>query len=101
PEDGVIDYVLRSEGDTECNLIMPAGGSVNPSSHETVDNKQHYLYQEGKAVFKKATESMADISVEIMQRNNLYAEDVAWLVPHQANKRIIEATARRMNVDMS
>lgn len=97
---GIIDYCLKTEGDTGHNLIIPAGGSAKPASHETVDAKEHYLYQEGKTVFKKATESMADISVEVMKRNNLSSEDVAWLVPHQANKRIIEATARRMGVGM-
>jgi 3-oxoacyl-[acyl-carrier-protein] synthase-3 len=99
-ETGIIDYVLKTEGDTNHNLIVPAGGSAKPASHETIDNKEHYLYQEGRMVFKKATESMADITVEVMQRNNLNADDVAWLVPHQANKRIIEATARRAGVSM-
>lgn len=97
---GIIDYTLKTEGDVNHNLIIPAGGSAKPTTHETVDAKEHYLYQEGKTVFKKATESMADISVEVMERNNLTADDVAWLVPHQANKRIIEATARRMGVGM-
>lgn len=99
-ETGIIDYVLKTEGDTNHNLIVPAGGSAKPASHETIDNKEHFLYQEGKMVFKKATESMADITVEVMERNNLNAENVAWLVPHQANKRIIEATARRAGVSM-
>lgn len=99
-ETGLMDYVLRSEGDVNHNLIIPGGGSAKPASHETVDNKDHYIYQEGRTVFKKATESMADISVEVMKRNGLEADDVAWLVPHQANKRIIEATARRMGVSM-
>jgi 3-oxoacyl-[acyl-carrier-protein] synthase-3 len=99
-QSGIIDYVLKTEGDTDHNLILPAGGSAKPASHETVDKKEHFLYQEGRAVFKKATESMADISAEVMLRNDLKAEDVAWLVPHQANKRIIEATARRMGLPM-
>lgn len=99
-ETGIIDYSLKTEGDTNHNLIIPAGGSAKPASHETVDNKEHFLYQEGRMVFKKATESMADITVEVMERNGLKAEDVAWLVPHQANKRIIEATAKRAGVSM-
>jgi 3-oxoacyl-[acyl-carrier-protein] synthase-3 len=80
-------------------LYQPAGGSLNPATTETVENKLHYLRQDGRAVFKKATEGMADVSLEIMERNNLSASDVAWLVPHQANLRIIAATARRMGID--
>jgi 3-oxoacyl-[acyl-carrier-protein] synthase-3 len=75
-----------------------AGGSYMPASHKTVDNKQHFIFQDGQPVFKKAVVSMADVSYEIMEKNNLSADDVAWLVPHQANKRIIDATARRMGV---
>jgi 3-oxoacyl-[acyl-carrier-protein] synthase-3 len=77
---------------------MKAGGSANPASHETVDAKEHYAYQEGQAVFKFAVTNMADVAAEIMERNQLTADDVAWLVPHQANKRIIDATANRMGV---
>ena len=98
-EPGIVDYVQYSEGDEECVLYQPAGGSMNPASEETVKNKMHYIKQEGRAVFKKATEGMADVSLEIMERNNLSSEDVAWLVPHQANLRIINATARRMGLD--
>ncbi|MEX0845667.1 MAG: beta-ketoacyl-ACP synthase III [Balneolaceae bacterium] len=95
---GIIDQKHYVEGDTECSLYQPAGGSRNPSTVETVNNKQHYLRQDGRAVFKKATMGMADVSLEIMKRNNLEADDVAWLVPHQANLRIIDATARRMGL---
>ena len=77
---------------------MKAGGSAFPASHETIDAKKHYVFQEGQSVFKAAVTSMADVSEEIMKRNNLTADDVAWLVPHQANQRIIDATARRMGV---
>ncbi|MEX0721852.1 MAG: beta-ketoacyl-ACP synthase III [Balneolaceae bacterium] len=97
-ETGIIDYRHYTDGDLECSLVQPAGGSMNPATAETVKNKQHFLKQDGKAVFKKATMGMADVSLEIMQRNNLKAEDVAWLVPHQANLRIIDATARRMGL---
>lgn len=95
---GVIDSILRVDGSGRKYLHQKAGGSVKPPTHETVDNKEHYVYQEGQAVFKFAVKGMADISAEIMERNNLKGDDVAWLVPHQANKRIIEATANRMGV---
>ncbi|NBC65237.1 MAG: beta-ketoacyl-ACP synthase III [Bacteroidetes bacterium] len=97
-EDGIIDFVQHTDGDEECLLYQPAGGSLNPASEETVKNRMHYIRQDGRAVFKKATEGMADVSLEIMERNNLSADDVAWLVPHQANQRIISATARRMGL---
>ncbi|MDZ7720895.1 MAG: beta-ketoacyl-ACP synthase III [Balneolaceae bacterium] len=96
--DGIIDYVQHTNGDEECLLYQPAGGSINPASEETVKNKLHFLRQDGRVVFKKATEGMADVSLEIMERNNLSGDDVTWLVPHQANKRIISATARRMGL---
>ncbi|MCI5058844.1 MAG: ketoacyl-ACP synthase III [Flavobacteriales bacterium] len=98
---GIIDARLYSDGNGEKHLHQKAGGSRRPPSLETVKNKEHYVYQEGAAVFKHAVVSMADVSEEIMTRNNLSAEDVAWLVPHQANKRIIDATARRMGLDAS
>jgi 3-oxoacyl-[acyl-carrier-protein] synthase III len=98
-KNGIIDYVHHTEGDEACMLYQPAGGSLNPATAETVANKMHFLRQDGKSVFKKATEGMADVSLEIMERNNLTAEDIAWLVPHQANMRIIDATARRMGLD--
>ena len=95
---GIMDYILRSDGSGGEFLKMKAGGSLHPASHETVDAREHYVYQDGQPVFKKAVKSMADVSEEIMQKNNLTADDVAWLVPHQANKRIIDATSRRMGV---
>lgn len=96
---GLMDYILHADGSGLQYLHMKAGGSVRPPSHETVDNKEHFVYQEGQTVFKYAVSKMADVSVEIMKRNNLSANDVAWLVPHQANMRIIEATARRMGIE--
>lgn len=98
-ETGIIDYIHRSEGDTNLALYQPAGGSKNPASEETVKERLHYAKQDGRTVFKKATVGMADISAEIMENNNLSADDVAWLVPHQANLRIIDATANRMGLD--
>ena len=77
---------------------MKAGGSRKPATHETIDNREHYVFQEGSAVFKFAVTNMADVSAEIMEKNNLTGEDVKFLVPHQANKRIIDATARRMEI---
>jgi 3-oxoacyl-[acyl-carrier-protein] synthase III len=95
---GIIDSILRTDGSGRVFLHQKAGGSARPASIETVMNKEHYVYQEGKSVFKFAVKNMADVSAEIMARNNLTAEDVAWLVPHQANKRIIDATAERMQL---
>jgi len=95
---GVYDAILRSDGSGRVHLHQKAGGSVKPASHDTVDAREHYVYQEGQAVFKFAVTNMADVSVEIMEKNNLKSEDVNWLVPHQANMRIIEATARRMGI---
>lgn len=95
---GVLDAVLRSNGAGRVHLHQKAGGSAKPASIETVMNKEHYIYQEGQQVFKFAVKNMADVSAEIMERNSLTAEDVAWLVPHQANMRIITATADRMEL---
>lgn len=95
---GVIDSILRSDGSGRVHLHQKAGGSVKPASHETVEAKEHYVYQEGQAVFKFAVTNMAEVSAEIMDKNNLKSDDIAWLVPHQANKRIIDATAQRMGV---
>ncbi len=95
---GLIDQIHYTEGDVQCSLYQHAGGSRNPATKETVEKKQHYISQDGRAVFKKATMGMADVSLEIMQKNNLDPEDVAWLVPHQANLRIIDATANRMGL---
>ena len=92
---GIIDSVLKSDGSGVCFLKQEAGGSVKPTSHETIDAREHYLYQEGQAVFKFAVTNMADVAAEVMDRNALKADDIAWLVPHQANKRIIDATATR------
>ncbi len=95
---GIMDAILQSDGSGRIHLHMKAGGSLKPPSHETVDAKEHFIYQEGQPVFKFAVTRMADVSAEIMERNNLKAEDISWLVPHQANMRIIDATARRMGV---
>jgi 3-oxoacyl-[acyl-carrier-protein] synthase III len=97
-EEGIIDFVLHTDGAGAQYLNCPAGGSVNPASHETVDKKMHYAFQDGQPVFKHAVSKMADVSVEIMERNNLKSEDINWLVPHQANKRIVDATANRMGL---
>jgi len=98
---GLQDEILRSDGIGRDYLKIEAGGSILPASHETVDNKQHYVFQDGKTVFKYAVSNMADVSEKIMQQNNLSHDDVNWLVAHQANKRIIDATAHRMGVDES
>ncbi|MFM6976681.1 MAG: beta-ketoacyl-ACP synthase III [Sphingobacteriaceae bacterium] len=95
---GVMDAILKSDGSGSPFLHQKAGGSAKPASHETVDAKEHFAYQEGQAVFKFAVTNMADVAAEIMERNQLTADDVTWLVPHQANKRIIDATANRMGV---
>ncbi len=95
---GLQDYILGVDGSGKNALYMKGGGSLYPPTHETVDNKMHYLYQDGKAVFKVAVKGMADVSYELMQKNNLTAEDVTYLVPHQANLRIINATAERMGL---
>lgn len=96
---GIIDSLLLSDGAGLPHLHQKAGGSVKPASHETVDAREHFIYQEGQYVFKWAVSKMADASVELMERNGLTHEDVAWFVPHQANMRIIEAVARRMCLD--
>lgn len=95
---GIMDSILKSDGAGRQFLHMKAGGSVKPATVETVLAKEHYVYQEGQAVFKFAVKGMADVSYELLQRNNLTADDIAWLVPHQANLRIIDATASRMNL---
>ena len=95
---GVLDSLLKSDGSGSQYLHMKAGGSVKPSTVETVLAKEHFVYQEGQAVFKFAVKGMADVSFELMERNNLTADDIAWLVPHQANLRIIDATANRMGL---
>ncbi|WP_370087333.1 beta-ketoacyl-ACP synthase III [Ekhidna sp.] len=95
---GIKDSVLKSDGSGEPFLHMKAGGSRRPATEETVKNREHFAYQEGSTVFKFAVKNMADVAAQVMERNNLTAEDVAYLVPHQANKRIIDATANRMGV---
>ena len=95
---GVQDAILRSDGSGSEFLHMKAGGSAKPATYETVEAKEHSVWQDGQTVFKAAVTSMADVSEEIMKKNNLSANDVSWLVPHQANQRIIDATARRMGV---
>ena len=95
---GVQDSILKSDGSGRNFLHMKAGGSARPASYQTIDNKEHYVFQDGQPVFKAAVKGMADVSEQIMKRNNLQSDDVDWLIPHQANKRIIDATARRMGV---
>jgi 3-oxoacyl-[acyl-carrier-protein] synthase-3 len=95
---GIQDFILRSDGSGVDFLVQPAGGSLNPPTHETVENRMHFVKQEGKQVFKFAVTNMAEVSAEIMDKNNLSSEDVDWLVPHQANLRIIDATADRMGL---
>ena len=95
---GIMDYIFHTDGSGRKYLHLKAGGSIKPASHETVDAKEHFIYQEGQSVFKFAVVNMANVAVEIMERNNLKSEDIAWLVPHQANLRIIDATGRRMGL---
>ena len=101
PDSGILDHILHCNGAGEQVLHMRGGGSLNPATHETVDKRMHYLYQDGKAVFKVAVVGMADISAEIVERNNLTGKDIDWLVPHQANLRIIDATASRLGLEKS
>jgi 3-oxoacyl-[acyl-carrier-protein] synthase-3 len=95
---GILDSILRSDGSGANYLHQKAGGSLRPSSMETVAAKEHYIYQDGQPVFKFAVKGMADVSAELLEKNNLTGNDIAWLVPHQANKRIIDATANRMGL---
>ncbi len=96
---GVIDSVLHSDGSGRQFLHQKAGGSMKPPTHETVDAREHYVYQDGKVVFKFAVTNMADVTQQVIEQNNLQSEDIDWLVPHQANLRIIDATANRINLD--
>jgi 3-oxoacyl-[acyl-carrier-protein] synthase-3 len=98
---GVMDFLLKSDGSGRNFLYQKAGGSLNPSSHRSVDAREHFVHQEGKTVFKFAVTGMADVAAEIMERNGLTADDIAWLVPHQANKRIIDATRDRAGLPES
>ncbi|MCT4624404.1 MAG: ketoacyl-ACP synthase III, partial [Schleiferiaceae bacterium] len=95
---GIVDEMLHTQGFGRKHLHQKAGGSCKPASHETVDAREHFIYQEGNHVFKHAVSNMADVSVEMMEKHNMSADDLAWLVPHQANNRIIEATAKRMGL---
>ncbi len=95
---GLIDEILHTDGMGRKHLHQKAGGSVKPASHESIDAREHYVYQEGQAVFKHAVKRMADVSVEMMEKHGLTSDTLAWLVPHQANLRIIDATASRMNL---
>jgi 3-oxoacyl-[acyl-carrier-protein] synthase-3 len=99
-EYGIMDSVLKSDPIGKDLIYMKAGGSKYPASHVSIENREHYFVQDGKSVFKYAVTRMADVAGEIMKRNNLHGDEVAWLVPHQANRRIIEATAKRMNIGM-
>lgn len=99
-ESGIMDHIFRSDGSGHIHLHMKAGGSAYPPTHENIDAREHYVYQEGQAVFKHAVKNMADVAAEVIERNNLNNNDIAWLVPHQANMRIIEATANRSRVPM-
>lgn len=97
-ETGIIDHMLHSDGSGKKHLHMKAGGSEKPASQDTVDAREHFIYQEGQSVFKFAVSKMADTSVEMMEKHNIKSEELAWLVPHQANMRIIEAVAKRMGI---
>ena len=101
PSSGILDHILYADGSGGKVLYMKGGGSLHPATHETVDKGMHFLYQDGKAVFKVAVIGMAEVSAEIMQRHGLTGKDVDWLVPHQANLRIIDACAERMGLDKS
>lgn len=98
---GVMDHILKTDGIGRKWLYQKAGGSKYPASHETVENHDHFIYQEGRQVFKYAVERMADVSVEMMNKHNIAPEELAWFVPHQANMRIIKATAQRMGIEES
>jgi 3-oxoacyl-[acyl-carrier-protein] synthase-3 len=97
---GILDSIMRIDGEGGKYLRQPGGGSLHPSTFETVEKKMHFVHQDGRAVFIAAVKGMADVSAEIMEKNNLKSEDVAYLVPHQANLRIISATAERMGITM-
>ena len=99
--EGIIDFLNDVDGSGGCNLYMPAGGSLHPSSHETVEKRMHYVHQEGAQVFKYAVRRMSELAVEILERNGLTSRDLALVVPHQANLRIIRAMQERLGVDDS
>lgn len=98
---GVIDHINRVDGAGAQYLQIKSGGSLRPATHESIDNDEHFVYQEGQTVFKTAVSNMADIAVEMMQKHQVSAQDLSWLVPHQANMRIIDAVGRRMGIDKS
>ncbi len=100
-EFGIMDHLFHTDGSGRKYLHLKAGGSIRPASHETIDAGEHFIYQEGQSVFKFAVSNMADVAARIMEKNNLKPDDIAWLVPHQANLRIIDATGRRMGIDAS
>lgn len=95
---GIQDTLLYSDGAGRAYLHLKAGGSLLPASHDTINARQHYVFQDGQPVYRYAVKCMADVAAEVMERNQLSADDIAWLVPHQANKRIIDATAKRMGI---
>ncbi|MEJ2635894.1 MAG: ketoacyl-ACP synthase III [Calditrichia bacterium] len=99
PEYGILDFIMKSDGSGSKYLYMLGGGSLHPATHETVDKKMHYIYQDGRAVFKFAVSGMADITEEIVKKHNIESENIKLLIPHQANLRIIDATARRLKLD--
>ncbi|MDR1436680.1 MAG: ketoacyl-ACP synthase III [Candidatus Symbiothrix sp.] len=99
-ETGLIDSIMHSDGNSTDYLILPAGGSFSPASYETIDKRLHYIYQDGKVVFKRAVTCMADVCTELSGRNHLAIEDIDWIVPHQANLRIIDAVANRMDIPL-
>ena len=96
---GIEDFILHLDGSGAESLSIEAGGSIYPASHETVDKKMHYIYQDGRTVFKHAVVGMADVSAKIVERNNISDNDIRFLIPHQANFRIIDATAKKIGLD--
>jgi len=98
---GIMDSILHSDGNSLESLHMFGGGSINPASHETVDNRMHYIWQDGKVVFKRAVTEMSNACTEVMKRNHLSIDDIAWIIPHQANIRIINAVADRLDIPMN
>ena len=97
-ENGILDAILHTDGSGHKYLTVPAGGSLNPASQKTIDNKMHYVYQDGKTVFKFAVKNMADVSKQILDKNKLIGSDIKLFIPHQANKRIIDAAAKRCGI---
>jgi len=98
---GILDFIHEIDGSGACSLYMPGGGSLNPSTHDTVDKKMHFVHQDGQAVFKYAVKKMAELCEKILERNGLQGSDIKAFIPHQANKRIITATAERVGLDPS